>query len=93
MQQQYVPKPDNNMALAIFTTICCCLPLGIVAIIKATKVNEYYALQQYAAAQVAANDAKKYSLIGIIASVVINGLVYLLYGASIMALYGMGSAY
>ena len=44
-------KPNNYMALAIFTTICCCLPLGIVAIVKASKVNEYFALQQYELSQ------------------------------------------
>lgn len=34
-----MPKPNNNLALAIFTTVCCCLPFGIVAIIKASKVD------------------------------------------------------
>ena len=29
------PKPDNNLVLAIICTICCCLPLGIVGIVKA----------------------------------------------------------
>ncbi len=32
MEEQFVPKPNTNLVLAIFTTICCCLPLGIVAI-------------------------------------------------------------
>lgn len=36
------PKPDNNLVLAIICTICCCLPLGIVGIVKASKVNGLY---------------------------------------------------
>ncbi len=72
-------KPNSYMALAIFTTICCCLPLGIVAIVKASKVNEYFALSQYELSQKAADDAKKWSLIGIVIGVVcqiIYGVVY-----------------
>ena len=63
-----VMKPNNNMALAIFTTICCCLPLGIVAIIKANSVDSLYAMKQYDAAIMASNEAKKWSLIGIFIS-------------------------
>ncbi len=32
--------PDNNLVWAILCTVLCCLPLGIVAIIKSTKVND-----------------------------------------------------
>lgn len=67
-EQKYVMKPNNNMALAIFTTICCCLPLGIVAIIKANSVDSLYAMKQYDAAIMASNEAKKWSLIGIFIS-------------------------
>ena len=40
------PKPDNNLVLAIICTICCCLPLGIVGIVKASKVNGLYYAEQ-----------------------------------------------
>ena len=53
------PRPNNYLALAIFTTVCCCLPAGIYAIIRAMKVNDYYAMKQYDEANLAANDAKK----------------------------------
>ena len=33
------PKPDNWLVWAILSTILCCLPLGIVSIIYATKVD------------------------------------------------------
>lgn len=32
------PKPDSNLVWGILTTILCCLPLGIVSIVKASKV-------------------------------------------------------
>lgn len=73
-------KPKNYMALAIFTTICCCLPFGIVAIIKASKVNGYFAMQQYELAQKASDDAKKWSILGIGIGVVCQ-IIYIAVGA------------
>ena len=71
-------QPNSNMALAIFTTVFCCLPFGIVAIIKANKVKSLYQTKQYNAALIAANEAKKWSCFGIFCSIIIWG-VYLLY--------------
>lgn len=73
-------KPKNYMALAIFTTICCCLPFGIVAIIKASKVNGYFAMQQYELAHKASDDAKKWSILGIGIGVVCQ-IIYIAVGA------------
>jgi hypothetical protein len=42
----------------------CCLPLGIVAIIKSTKVKELWAQGDHAGAQKAADDAKKFAIWG-----------------------------
>ena len=78
MNEQFVMKPNNNMALAIFTTVCCCLPFGIVAIIKASNVNSLYMTKQYAAAAIAANDAKKWSIIGIVISLIL-WVVYIIF--------------
>lgn len=74
--EQNLPKPDNNLVMAILCTICCCLPLGIVGIIKATKVDSYYNAGQYALAKQSADEAKKYSMIGI----VVGGIVSVIYG-------------
>lgn len=90
MEEQVVMKPNNNMALAIFTTICCCLPLGIVAIIKANSVDSLFAMKQYDAAYLAANDAKKWSLIGIIGSLVI-WIIYILFFGGLAVLGGLAS--
>lgn len=77
-------KPNNNLIMAIFTTICCCLPFGIVGIIKATKVDSYYNTGQYQAAQAAANDAKKWSLIGIVVGLVVQIIYLAFYGFAIL---------
>ncbi|MBP6527456.1 MAG: CD225/dispanin family protein [Prevotella sp.] len=58
-------KPNNNMLMAILTTLFCCLPFGIVSIIKASQVNNLFAMKQYEAAQISANEAKKWSYIGV----------------------------
>lgn len=81
-------KPGNNLALAIFTTVCCCLPFGIVGIVYAAKVNGLYLSKQYAAAQQAADNAKKWSLIGIGIGVAIDLIYGALYGAGLVA--GLG---
>ena len=57
-------RPDNNLVWAILCTVRCCMPLGIVAIIKSTKVNELWAQGDQEGARKAASDAKKYSIWG-----------------------------
>ena len=71
------PKPENNLVLAIITTICCCLPFGIVAIVKAAKVNGFYIAGQYDEAIKSAADAKKWSIIGIAIGLTVN-IIYLI---------------
>lgn len=74
-QNEPIPfKPDNHMELAIITTICCCLPFGIVGIVKASKVNSLYLSKQYAAAQQAADEAKKWSIISIVIGLIMNAI-------------------
>lgn len=78
-------KPDNNLVLAIITTVCCCLPFGIVAIVMAAKVNGLYMAGQYEAAEKAAKDAKKWSLIGIACGVVVDIIYMAVYGTAVFA--------
>lgn len=88
-QSPMPPKPNNYMALAILTTIFCCLPFGIVGIVKASKVNSLYMMKQYDLAMQASADAKKWSIIGIVAGLVV-GIAYaaltLIYGAALYSL-------
>ncbi len=74
-----MPKPDNNMVMAILCTVCCCLPFGIYAIIKAAKVNSFYIAGMYNEAVNSANEAKKWSTIGIITGLVIQAVYMAFY--------------
>ena len=77
------PCPKNHMAMAVISTIFCCLPFGIVGIIKASKVNGLYLTKQYEAATLMAQDAKKWSIIGIITGLVIQVIYVIFYGATL----------
>ena len=67
--------PENYLVWAILCTVLCCLPLGIVSIIKSQEVNKLWGQGDYAGAQKASADAKKYATWGAIA----GGIVVVLY--------------
>ncbi|EUA14208.1 interferon-induced transmembrane family protein [Mycobacterium kansasii 732] len=56
---------------SILVTLFCCLPLGIVAIVKSTQVSGLWAQGRYAEAQAAADSAKKFVMWSAIAGVVV----------------------
>ena len=62
----------------------CCMPLGIFAILSATKVNTAYDQGNYAEAQKASDDAKKWLKYGLIGGVVgiILYVIIVLFGAT-----------
>lgn len=72
------PAPDNNLVWAILSTLFCCLPLGIVSIVKAASVNSLWAQGQYAQAQKASEDARKFAMWGAVAGVVVAVLYFFL---------------
>lgn len=80
-------RPDNNLVWAILCTVMCCLPLGIVAIIKSTKVNELWAQGDHEGARKAATDAKKYSIWGAVSV----GVILVLYFLA-MVIFGIGAS-
>ncbi|PZS25614.1 MAG: hypothetical protein DLM59_19895 [Pseudonocardiales bacterium] len=76
------PRPviNNYLVPAILTTIFCCLPFGIAAIVNASKVDALVNSGDYQGAQLAANRAKTWSIwsaasIGIIFALYIVGIV------------------
>lgn len=56
--------PKTWMVESILVTILCCLPLGIVGIINASKVNSLFSAGDYAGAQKASAEAGKWTKIG-----------------------------
>ena len=40
-------RPESHLAAAILVTIFCCMPLGIVAIVKAAGVDSAWAMGDY----------------------------------------------
>jgi hypothetical protein len=72
-------EPDNYLVWAILVTVLCCLPFGIVSIVYSTKVSGLWTQGRYAEAQSAANNAKKWAIIGAIAGVAAYVIVGILY--------------
>lgn len=66
MHGNQMDMPKTWLVESILTTIFCCLPFGIVGIIKASKVSSLYNSGDYAGAAEASSQAKKWTLIGVI---------------------------
>ena len=70
----------NYLVQSILVTLCCCLPLGVVAIIFSAQVNSKLAAGDYAGAQEASRKAKMFvwiafglGLVAILISLLTNG--------------------
>lgn len=59
------PCPPTYLALSIIVTVLCCLPFGIVGIVKSSNVSKEYAAGNYARAKDASKQAKTWSIIGL----------------------------
>lgn len=79
-QSSYPPsltKPDSNLVWAILCTVLCCIPLGIVSIVYACKVDSLWSIGAYQEAYDAANKAKKWAIWGAVLYILI-GIFYVL---------------
>lgn len=81
-QRPTVP-PKNYLVESILITILCCLPLGIVGIINATKVEGLFAAGDYDGAQRAADDAKKWCKWGLISGGIYITVIIIAYAVGI----------
>jgi len=79
--------PKNYLTESILVTVFCCLPLGIVAIINASKVEKEYHSGNYEAAQKASDEAKKFMKWGLIGSAIAYALM--IFGSLILG--GIGA--
>lgn len=79
--QTYAPgmtaAPNNHLVPAILTTLFCCLPFGIVSIIKAAQVNNLWVGGQYDAARKAADEAKKWWIVSMAVSIGLVGVYFI----------------
>ena len=64
------PFPNTYLVWAVLSTICCCLPLGIVAIVKANQVSGLFYRGFYDEAYLAAEDAKKWSIAAFLVGII-----------------------
>lgn len=62
--------PSNHLAMAIITTLICCLPAGIVSIVYASQVNSKFQAGDYEAALRASKNAKTWWLVALIVGLV-----------------------
>jgi hypothetical protein len=69
------PPPENHLVWAILATVFCCLPLGIVAIVKAGQVNSLWFQGYYVEARKAADSARTWAMWSAISS----GILLVLY--------------
>ena len=70
--------PDTYMVWAVLVTVFCCLPFGIVSIVKASQVSSLYSQGRYQEAVAASEAAKKWAIWSAIAGVVISIMVIVL---------------
>lgn len=91
MEQIKPPRPNSYLALAIISTILCCLPTGIVSIIYATKVNSSYEDGNYDEATKASKNAKTWGLVSI-GIAVVGWLIYILiFGVALFSAMSNGN--
>ena len=72
------PMPDTYMVWAVLVTVFCCLPFGIVSIVKASQVSSLYNQGRYQEAVAASEAAKKWAIWSAIVGVVLSIIVIVL---------------
>lgn len=58
------------LIFSILVTLCCCLPLGIVSIVYASKINSLQKVGDYEGAQQAAKKARLFMIIGVVGGLI-----------------------
>lgn len=74
-QQPVGQAPNNYLVWSILVTIFCCIPFGIVAIVKSSQVNGLWAQGRYAEAQASADAAKKWVIWSVVVGLIVNAIV------------------
>lgn len=72
------PKPPSHMVWAILITCLCCIPLGAIAIAKASLVDSHYYAGRYSAAVQASRSAANLCIWGFILGLLGTALVVIM---------------
>lgn len=80
--QEYNERPSNNLLWAILSTLFCCLPLGIMSIISAAKVDGLYNDGKFSEARMESSKALKYAKNAFFVAVIISAIYFLFYVCS-----------
>ncbi|MBQ2969311.1 MAG: CD225/dispanin family protein [Bacteroidaceae bacterium] len=65
MNEAIKQKPDNFLIWSILSTVLCCLPTGIVAIVYANKVDSLWHAGNHLEAEEAAKNARLWTFISL----------------------------
>jgi len=74
-------KPASNLVWAIASTILCCIPAGIVAIVYAARVDSAWNRGDYAGARLASDRARTWTLVAAALGIVV-GVISFIYRAN-----------
>ena len=64
------PCPPTYTVWAVLATVLCCLPFGIVAIVKGNNVTSLYTQGKYDLALMASDEAKKWTIVAFVLGIV-----------------------
>jgi hypothetical protein len=64
-----LPKVPNYLIHSIVTTLCCCLPFGVVALVYSAQVNSKLAAGDVAGAQASSKSAKTWAIVAFISGI------------------------
>ncbi len=73
-QQPSGGPPKNYLVWSILVTLFCCLPFGIVAIVKSSQVNGLWAQGRYGEAQASADSARKWVIWSIVIGLIADAI-------------------
>lgn len=76
--RNYYAPVANYLVLAIFSTICCCLPFGVVSIVYAAQVDGFVRSGNQDAALDASDKAKNWAIASIVCGLIASALYFFL---------------
>ena len=82
---EYEAPPKSWLVESILVTLFCCLPFGIAGIVNASKVESRFYAGDFEGAEIASNEAGKWTKIGFFVGIsfnIIGVLIYVFIGAS-----------